>query len=70
MSMTLVILLNLIMSCFAFSAVGAGWVIGRRLRPALPPDAGRADRRGLVRPLRFDYRTPASIATAANSSAR
>ncbi len=70
MSLTLVIVLNLILSFGAFSAVGAGWLIARRLPPALPPDAGRADRRGLVRPRRVDYRTAASIATAANSSAR
>jgi hypothetical protein len=68
--MTIVIVLNLIMSGVAFSAVGAGWVIARRLRPALPPDAGRADRRGPVRPLGSHYRTAASIATATNSSAR
>src|SRR6185437_14295729 len=62
MSSTLVIVLNLIMSFVAISSVAAGWLIARRLRPALPPDAGRAHRRGLVRPLRFYYRAPASIA--------
>lgn len=67
MPTTLMVVLNLIMCVVAFSAVGAGWLIARRLRPALPPDAGRADRRGHVRP---SYRTAASIATAANSSAR
>ena len=69
MSTTLIIVLNLVMSFVAVSAVAVGWVIARRLRPAPPADAGRAHRHGLVRPLRF-YRTPAPIAALTNSSAR
>ena len=69
MSTTLIIVLNLIMSAVAISAVAGGWFVARRLRPVPPPDAARAHRRGLVRPLRF-YRTPAPTAALTNSSAR
>ena len=69
MSTALIIVLNLVMSFVAVSAVAAGWVIARRLRPASPADAGRVPWHGLVRPLRF-YRTLAPTAALTNSSAR
>ena len=49
MSMTLLIILNILMSILAFAAVGVGVVIARRLDPQTD-SGGRADGRGLLIP--------------------
>jgi hypothetical protein len=70
MSMTLVVVLNLVLSLLAFGAVGAGVLIARRLHPGppVPPnEGGRARWRGPSSPR---SQIVLSIATATNNSAR
>ncbi len=73
MPMTLVVVLNVVMSLLAFGAVAVGVLIARRLSPGAPNQGGRAHRRGPSSRLRPPVRAPQmvlSIATATNSSAR
>lgn len=68
-----VIMLNLAMSLPAVAVLMATWLIVLRPGPDPRDEEGRADWRGLFRPLlddRLIQRTAASIATATNSSAR